>query len=317
MTIGFIGLGAMGSALAERLLAAGYPLTVFNRTPARCLPLVQKGAKAANTPAECAKSSEILFTMVKDDVSLQNLLEGEDGIYAGLPQQSTHVCCSTISTQLAETLQQRHTKLQQYFFAAPVLGRPLAAQTGQLYILAAGPEILKNKLRPLFEVLGQKTFNLGENPTQASIVKLSLNFLILSTIEQMAEVFTVTEKIGLTNQQVLDILTESFFGSPVYKNYGQFIVDKIYFQPDSSKPDSSKTDPKPVQADVDLLYKDISLFLSAGQNLQTPLPLASLIQNRLLSCIALGHGQKDFTIMAECARTDAGLSSPTSSSLED
>lgn len=292
MNVGFVGLGAMGAAMAMRLVEAGYNVTVYNRSIEKTEPLTTKGASFANTPAAAAQGADVVFSMLFDDAAVESATFGEDGIASTLKEGGIHVCSSTLSLGQATRLEQQHETRGQHYLSVPVLGRPPAAQAGDLFVIAAGPKELKAKLQPLFDVIGQRTFDVGENPVQANVVKVGLNFMIFSTIEQMAEVFTLCEKSGIDPKGMFEIMTNSFCNAPVHKNYGSIMVDKAY---------------SPAGAPMGIGVKDNDLFLDAGKHLEVPLPYASVLHDRFLSSLAAGDGALDFTAIFEQVRRNAGL----------
>lgn len=289
MTVGVIGLGSMGSAMAGHLLDQGFELLVWNRTAARAEPLAERGARVAASPMQAAAPA-IVITSLANDEALEAVL---DDLVAGLPAGGTHVSTGTISLALAQRLKQAHGAADQHFVAAPVLGRPPAAAAGRLFVMAAGAPAALSAARPLLEALGQRLFVLGEQPSQAVIAKLACNFLIFSTIEQFGEVFALGEKAGIDRQGLFALLTESFFNAPVHKNYGQTILERGYDRPDG--------------VPVTLAVKDTRLVLAAGDALGVPLPIASLIRDRLLAAVASGRETRDFAVIAQLCAEAAGL----------
>ena len=292
MRVGVVGLGPMGGAMAGRLIAAGHQVSVFNRTAVRAEPLVARGATQAATPAEAAANAEAVITMVADDAATEALVFGPDGLTAGLPRGGIHLAMGTISAALAERLTAEHATRGQVHVACPVLGRPPAAEAGQLFLMAAGPDAAIARVQPLLDAMGQRVFRVGEQPVQANLVKLCANFLIFSTIEQLGEVFALTGKGGVDRAVVFEILTNSFFGAPVHKNYGKLIVDGAF---------------DPPGAKVTLGAKDTRLLLEAAQSLSAPLPFASVVHNRFLAAIAQGEKDLDFAVLGRHAGRDAGL----------
>ncbi|HTI03441.1 MAG TPA: NAD-binding protein [Acidisoma sp.] len=144
----------------------------------------------------------------------------------------------------------------------------------------------------MLESLGQRLFIAGDRPFKANLIKLSCNFLIFSTIEQLAEVFALNEKGGVDKATLFEVLTESFFTAPVHKNYGRIILDQAY---------------DPPGAKVGLGAKDNRLILAAGEELSVPLPMASLLRDRFLATESRGEGALDFCAIAKRAAEDAGL----------
>lgn len=293
MKIGFVGLGAMGHAMAERLLKGGHALIVYNRTRSKADDLIDQGAVFVETPADVARQAEVTFSMLFDDASTEEATFGKDGVVTGLSQNAIHVCCSTLSLAQARRLRDGHAERDQTYVSATVLGRPPAAAAGELFVITGGAEEAVKHLRPLLECFGTQIFDAGRDPVQANLVKLSLNFMIYSTIEQMAEVFALNEKAGTDPRKIFEIMTNSFYTAPVHKNYGKLMVEHEYDHPGAPP--------------VTLGLKDMKMFLEAGGDYDVPLPYASVVRDRLLSAISAGDADRDFVVLMERARQDSGL----------
>ena len=194
METGLIGLGKMGSGIAKSLLRAGHRVTVYNRTRSRAEALLADGAIVAASVAEACRG-EVVFTMVADDAALEGFVFGEGGVLASLPRGAVHVSLSTISVALSDRLAMEHTKAGQAYLAAPVFGRPDAAEAARLAVVVGGAEATVQKCKPLFEAMGPKLFVVGERPSMANVVKLSGNFLIATVLESLAEATCVCSKI--------------------------------------------------------------------------------------------------------------------------
>jgi 3-hydroxyisobutyrate dehydrogenase-like beta-hydroxyacid dehydrogenase len=162
MKIAFLGLGNMGVPMAQSLLNAGHKLTVWNRTLSKAGPLRQYGASVANSPAEAVGSAEIAVTMLADDNAVETALFGQDGLLQALPPGAVHVSSSTISVALSQRLAQEHAQHGQQYIAAPVFGRPEAAQAGKLFVVAAGNAATIERCRPVLEGVGQRLFVIGD-----------------------------------------------------------------------------------------------------------------------------------------------------------
>ncbi len=196
MKLGFIGLGRMGTGMAANLLKAGHTLIVYNRTAGKAQALVDLGARAAAAVAE-ACGGDAVITMLADDSALESVVFGNAGVIASLGTGAIHVSMSTISVELSERLAAAHTDAGQRFVAAPVFGRPEAAAAAKLYIVAAGEPSAVDACAPLFQVLGQRTFSVGDTPHAANLVKLSGNFLLASVIEALGEAMALVGKAGI------------------------------------------------------------------------------------------------------------------------
>lgn len=291
MKIGFVGLGNMGAGMAANLLAAGYDVTVYNRSQDKVAALVDRGARAARTVAE-ACGGDIVITMLASDDAVEAVTFGDEGILASLASGATHVSSSTISVALAERLTDAHAAAGHQFVAAPVFGRPEAAQAGKLFVVAAGEPDAVQALSPVFDTVGQRTFVVAEQPKAANLVKLSGNFLIASVIESLAESMALVEKAGVDKQEYVELLTSTLFDAPVYKTYGRLLAREEF---------------EPAGFAASLGLKDVRLVLAAGEALQVPLPVASLIRDRFLTLLANGGAHLDWSALGKVASWEAGV----------
>ncbi|WP_342239874.1 NAD(P)-dependent oxidoreductase [Inquilinus sp. OTU3971] len=289
--VGVVGLGSMGAAMAARLLDQGWPVAVWNRSPAAEEPLLAKGAVRAATPAEAA-SGGIVLSMVADDSALKGVTTGDSGILSGLGPDGVHVSMSTVSPAIAADLAKAHAEAGSAYVGSPVFGRPPAAGSGQLWIAVSGPAAAKDKVRPVLETLGQAVHDFGEAPEAANVVKIGGNFMIAAAIEAMAETFTLLEKHGVSARQAHELYSSSIFAAPIYKNYGGFIVDRKFSPPGFRMP---------------LGLKDIGLAMAAGEKAGVPLPFAAVLRERFIGSIARGRGDLDWTAIALDAAEAAGL----------
>jgi len=293
MEIGLIGLGRMGTGIAKSLLRSGHRLTVFNRTRARAESLQSDGANIAGSVAEACRSSVVL-TMVADDAALEALVFGESGVLSSLRKDSIHVSLSTISVALSDRLSAEHAKAAQQFVAAPVFGRPEAAESAKLSVVAAGPSASVQRCKPLFESMGPKLLVVGERPSMANVVKLCGNFLIATVLESLAESLTFARKSGVDPQMLLDFLTTTMFTAPVYKSYGELIVQGKH---------------EPAGFALPLGLKDVRLVLQAAESAGVPMPIASVLRDRFITALARGNQDKDWSVIGRVAAEDAGLPS--------
>ncbi len=293
MEAGLIGLGRMGTGIAKSLLRSGHRLTVFNRTRERTELLRADGANVARSVAEACQSGVVL-TMVADDAALEALVFEEGGIRASLRAGGLHVSLSTISVALSDRLAAEHTKAGQQFVAAPVFGRPEAAESAKLLVVAAGPPASVQRCKPLFESMGPKLLVVGERPSMANVVKLSGNFLIATVLESLAEALTFARKSGVDPGVLLGFLTTTMFTAPVYKSYGELIVQEKH---------------EPAGFALPLGLKDVRLVLQAAESVGVPMPIASVLRDRFITALARGNQDKDWSVIGRVAAEDAGLPS--------
>jgi 3-hydroxyisobutyrate dehydrogenase-like beta-hydroxyacid dehydrogenase len=294
MKIGFIGIGNMGSAIARNLMRAGHTLTVYNRTRSRAEGLAREGSAIAETPGQAAAQADVILTMVADDGALQDVVFSPAGIVESLPAGALHVGMSTIGVALARRLTEAHRERKQHYVSAPVFGRPEAAATARLFVVAAGKEDQINRCSELFSVIGQKTFVAGPEPASANLVKLTGNFLLTTVLEGLAESFALARKSGVEPTKLLEVLTGSLFAAPVYQTYGSMIAAGKF---------------EPAGFKLPLGMKDNRLVLAAAEEAAVPMPMASLVRDRFLAAMALGLSEADWSAIAVISARNAGLDS--------
>ena len=290
--IGFVGLGSMGLPMATNLLKAGFSLQVYNRTSEKAQPLIDQGARLVNSPGDVVGSDGVAITMLANDQALEDVVFGENGILERLGAGGIHLSMSTVSPATSDKLALRHEQRGSYYLAAPVFGRPDAAAASKLWICLSGNGAAKQRVLPLLNVLGQGVFDLGEQVGAANVVKIAGNFLIISAVEAMAEAFTLAEKNGIERTKVAELFGQTLFACPIYQNYGRQIAEEQY---------------QPAGFKLSLGLKDISLALQTATASQMPMPLASLLHDRLMAAVARGRGDIDWTGLALGISEEAGL----------
>jgi 3-hydroxyisobutyrate dehydrogenase-like beta-hydroxyacid dehydrogenase len=291
MRIGFLGLGAMGAAMASHLVKEGHEVTVWNRSADAAKPLAEQGAKVAGTPAEAAVGAEVLLSMLANDAAVRQVLF-DGGVLDALPGGAVHVNHATISVALARELIEAHEKRGLGYVAAPVFGRPDAAATGSLNIVVSGSPGAVAKAQPLIDALAGKVWPMGEDPVRATIVKIGGNFMIGAAIESMAEATALTRAHGVSAAEFLDVMSNSLFAAPVFKNYGGQIARDTY---------------TPAGFKLSLGFKDVGLARAAAEAERVPMPLGSVLHDTLLESLAQGDGDIDWAGMARIAAARARL----------
>ncbi len=292
MKIGVIGLGRMGRGIAGRVLGAGHDLAVHNRTPGKDADLVAAGARSVASIALACEQRDVVVTMLADDAALDAVALGAGGVRDSLPVGAIHMVMGTHGVGIVRALTAAHAAAGQTLVAAPVLGRPDAAASGQLGIVAAGPAEALQRCKPLLDVIGRRTFEAGASPDAATSIKLANNFMLGCAVQAMGEAYSLVRRFGVAPQVLHDVMTEGLFSAPAYKVYGRIMADEAYDN---------------VGFTTRLALKDMSLVLAAGDMARVPLPSASLLRDRLLAAIAHGDADRDWAVLArEQART-AGL----------
>lgn len=286
MRIGFIGLGQMGGAIAANLIKAGHEVTVWNRSTDKADALVDAGAVRAARPVDAAQG-DLVMTMLADDLAVESVVFGEGGIVGG---PALHVGHSTISIALSDRL--AADSGTGGYVSAPVFGRPPAAAAGKLFVVAAGVEAALDRCEPVFADIGQRTFRIGDKPSAANLVKLSGNFMIMAAVEAMAEAMTLAEKGGVDRQTLLEVLTGTLFGAPIYHIYGEILLEDRF---------------RPAGFAAPLGLKDMTLADTAATSLGAPMPLLGIVRDHLRSVIATEGPDIDWAGIALAVRKSAKL----------
>ena len=278
-SIGFIGLGKMGSAMAGNLLKAGFTLQVYNRTPEKASALKAQGARLVRQPGDAAEPGGIVITMLANDRAVEDVVDGDRGFVERLGPEGIHLSMSTVSPRLARRLAEQHRRYGVEYIAAPVFGRPEAAAARKLWICLSGSPMSKQRVSPILDSIGQGTFDFGEEPAAAHVVKLAGNFLLASAVESLAEALVLGEKNGIDRSKLADMLGGTLFACPAYQTYGRVIAQQRF---------------RPAGFTVELGLKDIDLVLQTAADSTTPLPLAGLLHDRFLAAVAKGRGELDW-----------------------
>jgi 3-hydroxyisobutyrate dehydrogenase-like beta-hydroxyacid dehydrogenase len=290
--IGFIGLGSMGQPMAGNLLTAGYTVRVWNRNPARADPLAARGAVPVGRPEEVAEAGALLISSLPNDQVLEEVVGANRELLRRLGAGGVHVSTSTVAPATARRLAEGHRQYGVAYLAAPVLGRPDAAAAAKLWVFLSGEPAARERAQPVLRALGQGVFDLGDDPGAANVVKLACNFLLASAVEAMAEAFALAAKEGVGRARLADLLVRTVFDCPAYRNYGRLIAEERY---------------QPALFKLSLGLKDVSLVLQTAAADLVPMPLASLLHDRMLAAVAKGRGDLDWTGLAGEVSEGAGL----------
>ncbi|QEK50647.1 NAD(P)-dependent oxidoreductase [Pedobacter aquae] len=290
--IAFLGLGNMGIPIAQNLINAGHEVSIYNRSAVKAQQLTGNYF-LANSPAEAVADKDFVFTMLADDNALNQICTGENGFILALKKGAIHISMSTIAPETSAILNDIHHKNGSIYLSSPVFGRPTAAAEAKLFICLSGQDEAKQLAKPLLEQVGQAVYDFGEDVKAANVLKLTGNFMIMASMETMAEAFTLAEKNGLDRKQVADFFGNTVFNAPIYKNYGTLIANNNY---------------QPVGFKSTLGFKDARLASKMALDAEMPAPLLNLVYNRLLSAIAQGKGEQDWAeSIAKGVSNDAGI----------
>jgi 3-hydroxyisobutyrate dehydrogenase-like beta-hydroxyacid dehydrogenase len=289
MEVGFVGIGRMGSAMAANLLKAGHRVRAWDRSAVALRALEAQGAEIA-ADAQDAFRGDALFSMLpNDEVIREVFISGRMQPAEGSP---VHVNMATASVKLAKELAAYHSAQGVPYVAATVWGRPDVAAAGKLSIVAAGDPQAIERVQPLLDVIGQKTWRVGDEPSRANVAKIAGNLMVACAIEAIAEAAALVRAHDMSAPDVLDAVITSLFNVPVYRGYGEMIARQQY---------------EPPGFDLILGMKDVRLALMAGEETNVPLPFASVLRDSFMDAIANGDADKDWSAIARVAARRAGL----------
>jgi 3-hydroxyisobutyrate dehydrogenase-like beta-hydroxyacid dehydrogenase len=288
--IGFVGLGAMGSRIAGRLLDGdGNRLYGTNRDAAKATGLLERGMIWASTPREVAEAADVIFSMVTDDAALEAITAGPDGILAGLAPGKLYIDMSTVSPQASRKIARSVSDLGASMLDAPVSGSVPAAEDGSLVIMVGGPDKAFRTAEPLLRTLGRTVTYAGGNG-QALFLKLAVNISLAVQMLAFSEGVLLAERGGIDPKLAAEVLTGSALGSPMLQARAPLALDL----------------PGQAWFDVQLMHKDIRLVLDAARELNVPVPSAQAADGVLTRAEELGYARRDIAAFLEVlAKTDA------------
>jgi 3-hydroxyisobutyrate dehydrogenase-like beta-hydroxyacid dehydrogenase len=293
-SIGFVGLGRMGSAMAANLPAGGCRVIAHIRRPDRAAEVRTLGLEPKFSIADLF-DCDFVISMLPDDCAVREAVfgkTGEAGLAAGLKPNAVHLSMSTISTAAAGEFAEEHEKHGQSYVAAPVFGNPDAARARELFIIAAGARDPLERCRPLFDRLGQRTFVIGRDPEDANLVKIVGNAMMATTLEMLGEALALVRKRNLDPAVVLDILTSTMFGNRIHKLYGAKIVTQRFVPSGFLLP---------------LALKDVRLALTEAEVANVPMPSVSVVRDRMITGMAHGYTEFDWSVLGLVAAEAAGI----------
>ncbi len=287
--LGWLGTGRMGSALAQRLLAAGCELAVYNRTKAKAEPLADRGATVVATPADLG-TADIVFVTVGGSDDLIEVILGPQGLISGPSVPAIVVDCSTVSADASQQVREQLARRGSALLAAPVMGNARVAEAGRLTLAVSGPEQTFQQARPYLELLGTGATYVGEGET-ARIVKLCHNLLLGVVAQTLAEVTILAQQYGVSRHALLECLNNSVMGS-MFSRYKTPALVNLDFHPTFT---------------ASLLRKDFDLGLAAARAREVPLPVAAAVHQLVQALVGRGHGGDDFATLLLMQAESAGV----------
>lgn len=289
-TLGFVGLGAMGSRMAARLQSAGHTVVGYNRTPAKAHALVEAGLRLEKTPRAVAEAAEAVFSMVTDNAALRTVALGPDGIVAGLRRGATFVEMSTVSPLLVRELAEPVAARGAALLDAAVSGSTISLETGQASVQVAGDPAVIERVQPYFAAIGPLgTTHVGELGL-AKTMKIATNLGLAVQMLSFCEAVLLAEKSGIPRERAVEALMKSVIASPMVKYRGPFVLGQM---------------PRDAWFNIRMIQKDMQLALDHGHAIGVPLPTTALTQEWLTA--ARGLGDYDFAVIFDVLAGLAGV----------
>jgi 3-hydroxyisobutyrate dehydrogenase-like beta-hydroxyacid dehydrogenase len=288
--LGFVGLGTMGGGVVRRLLAAGHAVTVWNRTREKADPLLEGGARWADSPRSVAERSDIVFTMVTNTAAVQAVTEGPDGILAGLGPGKVYVDMSTASPANTRALAETVVAVGAQMLDAPVSGSVITLEEGKLSIMVGGERETFERVKPVLEAIGPRVFHLGPNGA-AVTMKIAINLSLAVQMLAFSEGVLLAEKTGIAREQAVEVMLASVIASPMVVYRGPFVLE----QPDEA------------WFDCRMMQKDMNLALELGRELEVPLPTTAVTNELVTAANARGIGDRDFAVLFDVLASMAGV----------
>ena len=292
ISIAVLGTGTMGRPIASNLIAAGFQVSVWNRTAARAEPLVEEGARLAVSPADAAAGSTVILTMLADGAAVESAMRGPAGALGAAPRGAVWIQMATVGLDSTRRLAALADEAGVEFVDAPVSGSDVPAHEGTLVVLASGPERIAARVAPVFDAIGSKTFWLGP-AGNGSKLKVAMNNWLATQVEAVAETIALTEALGLDPRHFVEALADTPVGSRYAVAKASAMLDGE-FQPGFA---------------LRHAYKDVHLALAAARDRGVVLPLTVALAGRWTHAIADGHGGDDVASVIVEASTN-GLARP-------
>ena len=294
LQVACIGLGKMGTGIAENVLRAGFATVVWNRSAEKAEPLVAAGARLADSPRQATKGADVVVSCLFDDASVLAATLGPEGILAGLAAGAVHAGATTVSPALTRRLATEHADQGRGYLAAHVLGRPEAVRDGELLVLAGGPPEARAKAGPVLDAISRAVVDIGPDAAQASHAKLAANCGIVVALELMGEIYAWAGHAGL-DRAVAESLLDGLLAGPALPAYNHRVAARSF---------------APGGFALQGGLKDVDLMLGAAAEVGVDLPAARVVRDRLRAAVDRGMGDLDWSAVTELADPGAGVRAP-------
>jgi 3-hydroxyisobutyrate dehydrogenase-like beta-hydroxyacid dehydrogenase len=289
-SLGYVGLGAMGGLMAERLMTKGHTVTGYNRTRSKAQGLIDKGMRWADSPREVAEASDAIFVMVTNSAALEAVAHGPDGLLAGLGAGKLLIDMSTVSPAVSRALAAKVRSTGAAMVDAPVSGSVITLQQGKLSVMVGGEASTFERVKPLLEDVGPRVTHVGPNGLALSM-KIAINLSLAVQMLAFSEGVLLAEKSGIPREVAVDVMTHSVIASPMVQYRGPFVLNM----------------PDEAWFDVNMMQKDMQLALEMGRQLDVPLPTTAVTNEMLTAARGMGLARHDFAIVFEALARMAGV----------
>ncbi|MBE9007030.1 NAD(P)-dependent oxidoreductase [Fortiea sp. LEGE XX443] len=287
--IAYLGLGIMGSGMASNLLKAGYPVTVWNRSPESCKPLVEQGATQAQTPAQAVQSADVIIYCLSNEQAVEDVVFGQDGILSNVQSGKIAINTSTVHPDTSHQEAAAYAQKNVEFLDAPVFGSKNEAICGGLWIVVGGKQDVFERVKPILQTFTATAHYLGDTG-KGACMKLIGNSIVATQIEALGEAMVLATKAGLNPKDVLDVLHVVDFRSPVFDGVGQTLVNRDFTTSFALKH----------------LLKDVNLIARLAQDLNSPMPAAAMVRETIKTAVNQGWGEENATAFIKALELEAG-----------
>src|SRR3984893_1530141 len=288
--LGYVGLGAMGGLMAERLMAKGHAVTGYNRTKSKAQGLIDKGMKWADSPRAVARCSDAVFVMVTNSAALEAVAQGPDGLLAGLGAGKLLIDMSTVSPAVSRALAAKVRDTGAAMVDAPVSGSVITLQQGKLSVMVGGEASTFERVKPLLEDVGPRVTHVGPNGLALSM-KIAINLSLAVQMLAFSEGVLLAEKSGIARDVAVDVMTHSVIGSPMVQYRGPFVLkmpDEAWFN-------------------VNMMQKDMVLAMDLGRRLNVPVPTTAVANEFLTAARGMGWEKQDFAVVFDVLARMSGV----------
>jgi 3-hydroxyisobutyrate dehydrogenase-like beta-hydroxyacid dehydrogenase len=288
--LGYVGLGAMGGQMADRLIDKGHKVTGYNRTKAKADWLIKKGMTYGDTPRAVCQAADFIFVMVTNSAALESVANGPDGLLAGLGPGKVVIDMSTVSPAVSRAIAAKVREKGADMVDAPVSGSIVTLQQGKLSVMVGGAKDTFDKIKPILDDVGPKVTRVGDNGL-ALVMKIASNLSLAVQMLAFSEGVLLAEKSGIPRATAVDVLTHSVIASPMVVYRGPFVLkmpDEAWFN-------------------VNMMQKDMMLAMELGRQLDVPLPTTAVANEFLTAARAMGLAEDDFATIFNVLKTMAGV----------